>query len=200
MYEQDKTTKTCDCIKAIPNSKPENAIMNANGNNPKIKKMIPELIILYVNPLNIFSNIWPDNMFAANLSPKDTFLAKYEMNSIKTNRGNNPKGHPAGTNNAKNFNPCSLNPNTVAPNTTVKLSENVKIKWDVDAKLYGTIPIRLFIKIKTNNVYINGKYTCPFLLLIWFTTILCIVAYNVSWLKDHLFGVILEWLVAKILK
>jgi hypothetical protein len=57
------------------------------------------------------------------------------MVSIITNKGNNPKGQPAGTNKEKNFNPCSLNPNTVAPNTTVKLSENVKIKWDVDAKL-----------------------------------------------------------------
>jgi hypothetical protein len=28
-----------------------------------------------------------------------------------------------------------LNPKTVAPNTTVKLSENVNIKWDVEAKL-----------------------------------------------------------------
>lgn len=122
-------------MNAIPNSSPENAIMNANGNNPSIKKMNPELIILYVNPLKIFKSIWPDNIFAANLRPSDTFLAKYEMNSINTKRGNNPKGHPAGTNKEKNFNPCSLNPNTVAPNTTVKLSENVKIKWDVDAKL-----------------------------------------------------------------
>jgi len=144
-------------MNAIPNSSPENAIMNANGNNPSIKKMNPELIILYVNPLKIFKSIWPDNIFAANLRPSDTFLAKYEMNSINTKRGNNPKGHPAGTNKEKNFNPCSLNPNTVAPNTTVKLSENVKIKWDVDAKLYGTIPIRLLIKIKINNAYINGK-------------------------------------------
>ena len=46
MYEQDKTTKTCDWIKAIPSSNPENAIINANGNNPKTKKIIPELIIL----------------------------------------------------------------------------------------------------------------------------------------------------------
>jgi hypothetical protein len=50
------------------------------------------------------------------------------MNSISTNKGNNPNGQPAGTNKEKNFNPCSLNPKTVAPNTTVKLSENVKIK------------------------------------------------------------------------
>ena len=74
-------------------------------------------------------------MLAANLSPKDTFLAKYDMNSINTKRGNKPKGQPAGTNKEKNFNPCSLNPRTVAPNTTVKLSENVNIKCDVDAKL-----------------------------------------------------------------
>ena len=135
MYEQDSTTKTWDCINAIPNSKPENAIINAKGNKPNIKKIIPEFIMLYVNPLRIFNNIWPDKIFAANLSPKDTFLAKYEINSIKTKRGNNPKGQPAGTNKEKNFNPCSLKPKTVAPNTTVKLSENVKTKWDVDAKL-----------------------------------------------------------------
>ena len=61
------------------------------------------------------------------------------MNSIITSKGNNPRGQPAGTNKEKNFNPCSLNPNTVAPNTTVKLSENVKIKWDVVAKLYGLL-------------------------------------------------------------
>ena len=67
-------------------------------------------------------------MLAANLKPKETFLAKYEMNSINTSKGNSPKGQPAGTNKEKNFNPCSLKPKTVAPNTTVKLSENVKIK------------------------------------------------------------------------
>ena len=67
-------------------------------------------------------------MLAANLKPSDTFLAKYQINSIITSKGNNPRGQPAGTNKEKNFNQCSLKPNTVAPNTTVKLSENVKIK------------------------------------------------------------------------
>jgi len=57
------------------------------------------------------------------------------MNSIKTNKGNNAKGQPEGTNNEKNFNPCIWNPKIVAPKTTVKLSENVKTKCDVDAKL-----------------------------------------------------------------
>jgi len=48
-------------MNAIPNSKPENAIINANGNNPKKKNINPEFIILYVNPLRIFKSIWPDN-------------------------------------------------------------------------------------------------------------------------------------------
>jgi len=87
---------------------------------------------LYVNPLKIFKSIWPDKILAANLSPRDTLRARYDMNSIKTKSGNNPKGQPAGTNKEKNFNPCSLNPKIVAPNTIVKLSENVNIKWDVD--------------------------------------------------------------------
>ena len=38
-------------MNAIPNSKPENAIINAKGNNPSTKKINPEFIILYVNPL-----------------------------------------------------------------------------------------------------------------------------------------------------
>ena len=67
-------------------------------------------------------------MFAANLNPNETFLAKYEMNSIVTNNGNNAIGHPAGTNNEKNFRPCFWNPSIVAPNTIVKLRANVKAK------------------------------------------------------------------------
>src|ERR1700734_1344061 len=97
-------------------------------------------------------------MLALKRNPKLTFLAKYEINSIKTNRGNKPKGQPAGTNNEKNSKPCLLNPSIVAPNTTVKLIENVNIKWLVEAKLYGTIPIKLLININMNNVYMNGKY------------------------------------------
>jgi len=57
------------------------------------------------------------------------------MNSIKTSRGNRPKGQPAGTNKEKNSNPCLLSPNIVAPSTTVKLKEKVNIKWLVEAKL-----------------------------------------------------------------
>lgn len=74
-------------------------------------------------------------MLAANLSPKDTFLAKYEINSIKTNKGNKASGQPAGTNNEKNLDICITSPNTVAPITIVKLNEKVNIKCEVEAKL-----------------------------------------------------------------
>ena len=57
------------------------------------------------------------------------------MSSINTNNGNKGKGQPAGTNKEKNYNPCFWNPKNVAPKTIVKLSENVKIKWLVEAKL-----------------------------------------------------------------
>jgi len=76
-------------------------------------------------------------MLAANLKPKEMFLAKYDMNSIKTNKGNKAKGQPAGTNKEKNSNPCFWNPNIVVPKTIVKLRANVNTKWLVDAKLYG---------------------------------------------------------------
>lgn len=79
--------------------------------------------------------MWPDNMFAANLKPKEMFLAKYEMNSINTNSGKSAKGQPAGTKREKNSKPCFWNPNIVAPKTIVKLKAKVNTKWLVDAKL-----------------------------------------------------------------
>jgi len=122
-------------MKAIPNSNPEKAIINVNGNKPKKKNMNPEFIMLYVNPLKIFNNIWPDKIFAAKRNPKDTLRAKYDINSINTNKGNRPNGQPEGTNNEKNLVLWYINPNIVAPNTIVKLSEKVNTKWLVEAKL-----------------------------------------------------------------
>lgn len=81
------------------------------------------------------------------------------MNSINTSKGNKPNGQPAGTKREKNFTPCLLSPNIVAPNTIVKLSAKVKMKWLVEAKLYGTIPIKLFTRINMNKTQIKGKYT-----------------------------------------
>lgn len=51
-----------------------------------------------------------------------------------------------------------MNPRIVAPKTIVKLNEKVNTKWLVEAKLYGTIPIKLLHKIKRNKVKIKGKY------------------------------------------
>ena len=79
--------------------------------------------------------MWPDKMLAANLNPRDIFLAKYEINSIKTNNGNKAKGQPAGTNKEKNTKPCFWNPNIVAPKTILKLKAKVKTKWLVEAKV-----------------------------------------------------------------
>ena len=84
--------------------------------------------MLQVNPDKMFNNMCPLNMLAANLNPNETFLAKYDMNSIITNKGNNPNGHPDGTKREKNFNACVWKPNIVAPITIVKLNEKANIK------------------------------------------------------------------------
>ena len=120
------------------------------------------------------------------------------MNSIKTNKGNKPIGQPEGTKKEKNSNPCFCKPKKVAPNTTVKLIKKVKIKWDVEAKLYGIKPIKLFTKINRNNPKMNGKYIWPFFEFIWLITILCILAYIDSSLKTQLLEINLLYLVAKI--
>jgi len=65
------------------------------------------------------------------------------MNSINTSNGNKANGQPAGTNKEKNFKPCLLKPKIVAPKTIVKLSENVNMKWLVEAKLYGRLDINI---------------------------------------------------------
>jgi len=134
MYPALNTIKTWACIKAIPNSKKENAIINVKGNIPKIPK-IPALNILNVNPLNINNSIWPANILAASLSPKDIFLAKNDIVSINTKNGNIGKGHPAGTNKPKNFNLWILIPKITVPITILKLQEKAKMKWLVVEKL-----------------------------------------------------------------
>jgi len=74
-------------------------------------------------------------MLAANLKPNEIFLARYDINSISTNKGNKGNGQPAGTSREKNSRPCFMNPSIVAPKTIVKLREKVNTKWLVDAKL-----------------------------------------------------------------
>lgn len=50
--------------------------MKAKGIKAKIKKIKPEHIMLKVKPLKILNNMCPDNMLAANLKPREIFLAK----------------------------------------------------------------------------------------------------------------------------
>ena len=88
-----------------------------------------------MNPDKIFNNIWPLSILAPNLNPNETFLERYDINSINTNKGNNPNGQPDGTKNEKNLSAWIWKPKIVAPITIVKLIEKVSIKWDVGAKL-----------------------------------------------------------------
>ena len=144
----------------------------------------------------MLSSIWPLKILAPSLSPSETFLAKYEINSINTNRGSSTKGQPAGTKRDKIFVPCFWSPKIVAPTTIVKLRKNVRLKCDVEARLYGIIPTKLFSRIKINNAKMKGKKFCPFIAFIWFITILYIVALIDSWLIDQkLASTVLEFVV-----
>ena len=64
-------------MKAIPNSKPEKAIIKAKGNSPKKKNTIPEVIILYVNSLKILSSMWTDKILTPSFTDKKTIIARY---------------------------------------------------------------------------------------------------------------------------
>ena len=44
-------------MNAIPNSKPEKAIININGKRATKKNKKPEFIILYVKPLKMFKSM-----------------------------------------------------------------------------------------------------------------------------------------------
>ncbi len=70
--------------------------------------------------------MWPAIIFAANLNPREILRAKYEINSINTNKGSKAKGQPAGTKREKNLKLCFWNPKIVAPKTIVKLRAKVK--------------------------------------------------------------------------
>ena len=90
-----------------------------------------------MNPDRIASSKCPATIFAARRRPKDTALDRYEINSINTNKGNNPNGHPAGTKREKNLAPWFWKPKIVAPRTILKLKKKARTKCEVDAKLYG---------------------------------------------------------------
>jgi hypothetical protein len=71
---------------------------------------------------NIFNNVCPAVILANNLTPKETALAIYDTNSIRTNNGTNAKGVPEGTKKAKKCNLCLYRAKIVTPMKIVKLS------------------------------------------------------------------------------
>ena len=67
-------------------------------------------------------------MLANKRTAKAIKVIKYDINSIGTKRGNNPKGAPGGKNIAKNFKPCSRKQMYVRPRKTISDNANVTIK------------------------------------------------------------------------
>jgi len=78
MYEQDNTTNTCDCINAIPNSRPENTIIKAN--KPRKNNINPLVIILYVKPDKILLNWLPTAFLKGDILP---LLITYQHQNLK---------------------------------------------------------------------------------------------------------------------
>jgi hypothetical protein len=68
-----------------------------------INNNIPLVNSLANNPDNIFNRVCPAVKLANSRTPKEKALAIYEINSIKTNKGTNISGVPAGIKNEKNF-------------------------------------------------------------------------------------------------
>ena len=64
----------------------------------------PAINMFQVNPAKIAKSKWPAVILAANRTPKEIALAKWDTNSTKTRKGANHKGHPAGKNIAKKLN------------------------------------------------------------------------------------------------
>ena len=77
----------------------------------------------------------PLRILAPSLKPREIFLAKYDINSMRTKSGNKPKGQLFGTSIEKKPNLCNIKPINVAPTTTVKLIRNVRAKCEVGEKL-----------------------------------------------------------------
>lgn len=113
--------KTKAWIRETAISKPINAKKIRKG-----IKVITATIKLPENNLykyvdKILSNVWPATILANNRTPNDTDLAKYETNSIKTNKGTKANGVPTGIKKEKNLIPCIEKAKIVTPIKIVKL-------------------------------------------------------------------------------
>jgi len=116
-----------------------------------INKFIKLQVINHKNPINIFKSVWPDIIFANNLTDKLITLEKYEIISIITKAGIIIIGTPLGKNNLNIFHLFMNMPIIFAPPKNIIAIYNVIIKELVIVKVYGTIPI-IFEQKKKKNV------------------------------------------------
>ena len=120
MYEQVRIVNTYACINETANSSPIIAKNNPNGSKVSTNITIPAANILYKNVDNIFIKVCPATTLAKSLIPKEKALAKYDTNSINTNKGTKAKGVPEGTKKEKKANLCLAKPKIVTATKIVK--------------------------------------------------------------------------------
>ena len=132
-------------------------MIKAKGTTLIINKSGPPITAFQVNVEKILSKTWPPIILAVNRNPKLKALAKYEIVSIITKTGTNPKGVPAGTNNPKNFNAWVWKPKIVTPIKIATLNPIPKTKWLEGVNEYGTKPIKLDNNTYKKIVYKKGK-------------------------------------------
>ena len=85
--------------------------------------------IWYKNVDRIFNKVCPATTLANSRIPNEKALAKYETNSIRTNKGTNTKGVPEGTKYEKNFNLWIDNPKIV---TAIRIVKDNPIETIID--------------------------------------------------------------------
>lgn len=133
-------------------SNPIIAVNKANG----IKVMKNTKILVENNLIKkddkIARSVWPATILANSRRPRLTDLAKYEINSINTNKGTNAAGQPFGTKNEKNLIPCLVKANIVTLKNIVTESPKQTIAELVTAKLYATLDTKLDTKINRNRL------------------------------------------------
>ena len=85
-------------------------------------------MITKVKPDTILNNVWPAIILANSRIDKLKDLNMYDINSITTNKGANPRGAPEGAKKLKKLILWLTNPIIVTPIHIVNDSPNVTIK------------------------------------------------------------------------
>lgn len=127
--------KTYACRPAIANSNPISASKRPKGIIWNIANKPPAESIVQAKPAIIFSNVWPDVIFANNRIDNVKTLTMYERNSMVINKGTIGKGTPLGKNSAKNLNPWVWIPIILIPKKIESAKPKVNVIWLVTVKL-----------------------------------------------------------------